>query len=193
MRVVLCAQQEDGSPGMELYSVYVPTNHIYVGDIFLLGREDVIHTNLSVREGLGDCTALLSLGVASCSAHVAHLSTSCDGTTRWGYAASQVVSCFAEHVSDQDRMADKKALRAPGRRGRALSRLYAHFVLAQKFGNMQSHRWSAALCGSLKDLVCDGTLKLGVCMPDGMGAVAAEIVVSVGMALPRNLSGYVKT
>ncbi len=51
-------QQEDGSPGMELYSVYVPTNHIYVGDIFLLGREDVIHTNLSVREGLGE-TALL--------------------------------------------------------------------------------------------------------------------------------------
>ena len=53
-------QQEDGSPGMELYSVYVPTNHIYVGDIFLLGREDVIHTNLSVREGLGE-TALLRL------------------------------------------------------------------------------------------------------------------------------------
>lgn len=38
---------------MELFSVYVPTNHIYVGDIFLLGKEDVIHTNLSVREGLG--------------------------------------------------------------------------------------------------------------------------------------------
>ncbi len=33
--------------------MYVPTNHIYVGDIFLLGKEDVIHTNLSVREGLG--------------------------------------------------------------------------------------------------------------------------------------------
>ncbi len=46
------AQQEEGGP-LELFSVYVPTNHIYVGDIFLLGREDVIHTNLSVREGLG--------------------------------------------------------------------------------------------------------------------------------------------
>ena len=45
-------QQEDSS-ALELYSVYVPTNHIYVGDIFLLGKEDVIHTNLSVREGLG--------------------------------------------------------------------------------------------------------------------------------------------
>ena len=34
--------------------MYVPTNHIYVGDIFLLGKEDVIHTSLSVREGLGE-------------------------------------------------------------------------------------------------------------------------------------------
>lgn len=34
--------------------MYVPTNHIYVGDIFLLGKEDIIRTNLSVREGLGD-------------------------------------------------------------------------------------------------------------------------------------------
>ena len=38
--------------------MYVPTNHIYVGDIFLLGKEDVIHTNLSVREGLGALPAL---------------------------------------------------------------------------------------------------------------------------------------
>ncbi|BDA46066.1 Protein LIKE COV 2 [Coccomyxa sp. Obi] len=54
-------QQEDGSPGMELFSVYVPTNHIYVGDIFLLGKEDVIHTNLSVREGL---EIVVSVGMA---------------------------------------------------------------------------------------------------------------------------------
>ena len=38
---------------MELLSVYVPTNHIYIGDIFLLQRADVIRTTLSVREGLG--------------------------------------------------------------------------------------------------------------------------------------------
>lgn len=37
----------------QLFSVYVPTNHIYVGDIFLLSKADIIHTNLSVREGLG--------------------------------------------------------------------------------------------------------------------------------------------
>ena len=50
--VVPRVQQEEGG-ALELYSVYVPTNHIYVGDIFLLGKEDVINTNLSVREGLG--------------------------------------------------------------------------------------------------------------------------------------------
>ena len=33
--------------------MYVPTNHVYVGDIFLLGRADIIKPNLSVREGLG--------------------------------------------------------------------------------------------------------------------------------------------
>lgn len=38
---------------MQLFSVYVPTNHIYVGDVFLLGKQDIIKVNLSVREGLG--------------------------------------------------------------------------------------------------------------------------------------------
>ncbi len=36
----------------KLYSVYVPTNHVYVGDIFLLTSEDIIKPHLSVREGL---------------------------------------------------------------------------------------------------------------------------------------------
>ncbi len=39
---------------MSLYSVYVPTNHIYVGDVFLMGEVDIIKPNLSVREGLGE-------------------------------------------------------------------------------------------------------------------------------------------
>ncbi len=57
--------QEDGGD-VELLSVYVPTNHIYIGDIFLLQRADVIRTSLSVREGLGaapahDCRAFVSL------------------------------------------------------------------------------------------------------------------------------------
>ena len=49
--VCLLLQHEKGDT--ELFSVYVPTNHVYVGDIFLLGKADIIKTNLSVREGLG--------------------------------------------------------------------------------------------------------------------------------------------
>ncbi|XP_078439345.1 protein CONTINUOUS VASCULAR RING 1-like [Wolffia australiana] len=36
----------------ELFCVYVPTNHIYIGDIFLIGAKDVIRPNLSIREGI---------------------------------------------------------------------------------------------------------------------------------------------
>ncbi|KAK9071959.1 hypothetical protein SSX86_008390 [Deinandra increscens subsp. villosa] len=36
----------------ELHSVYVPTNHLYIGDIFLVNSKDVIRPNLSVREGI---------------------------------------------------------------------------------------------------------------------------------------------
>ena len=51
---LLNAVQHEHTLQEELFSVYVPTNHIYVGDIFLLGKEDIIHTSLSVREGLGE-------------------------------------------------------------------------------------------------------------------------------------------
>ncbi|KAJ8451779.1 hypothetical protein Cgig2_007262 [Carnegiea gigantea] len=37
----------------ELYSVYVPTNHLYLGDIFLVSSRDTMRPNLSVREGIG--------------------------------------------------------------------------------------------------------------------------------------------
>ncbi|KAF9680523.1 hypothetical protein SADUNF_Sadunf06G0130300 [Salix dunnii] len=37
----------------ELSCVYVPTNHLYIGDIFLVNTKDVIRPNLSVREGIG--------------------------------------------------------------------------------------------------------------------------------------------
>lgn len=37
----------------ELCCVYVPTNHLYIGDIFLVNSNDVIRPNLSVREGIG--------------------------------------------------------------------------------------------------------------------------------------------
>ncbi|OAY78750.1 protein LIKE COV 1-like [Ananas comosus] len=36
----------------ELYCVYVPTNHLYIGDIFMVNSRDVIRPNLSVREGI---------------------------------------------------------------------------------------------------------------------------------------------
>nr|CAD1843369.1 unnamed protein product [Ananas comosus var. bracteatus] len=39
----------------ELCCVYVPTNHLYIGDIFLVNSKDVIRPNLSVREGI-DCS-----------------------------------------------------------------------------------------------------------------------------------------
>ena len=44
-----------------LIIVYVPTNHMYVGDIFMLGPEDVIRTSLSVGEGL---EIVVSMGMA---------------------------------------------------------------------------------------------------------------------------------
>lgn len=34
--------------------MYVPTNHLYIGDIFLVKSKDVIRPNLSVREGIGE-------------------------------------------------------------------------------------------------------------------------------------------
>ncbi|WOK95721.1 hypothetical protein Cni_G04428 [Canna indica] len=36
----------------ELCCVYVPTNHLYIGDVFLVNSNDVIRPNLSVREGI---------------------------------------------------------------------------------------------------------------------------------------------
>ncbi|XP_058113940.1 protein CONTINUOUS VASCULAR RING 1-like isoform X2 [Magnolia sinica] len=47
----------------ELCCVYVPTNHLYIGDIFLINSRDVIRPNLSVREGIG----LLIWGAAMCA------------------------------------------------------------------------------------------------------------------------------
>ncbi|KAM2652385.1 hypothetical protein EV2_024148 [Malus domestica] len=41
----------------ELCCVYVPTNHHYIGDVFLVNTKDVIRPNLSIWEGtevLGD-------------------------------------------------------------------------------------------------------------------------------------------
>ncbi|KZV41352.1 hypothetical protein F511_38981 [Dorcoceras hygrometricum] len=45
----------------ELCCVYVPTNHLYIGDIFLVNAKDVIRPNLSVREGIGMMSAIYLL------------------------------------------------------------------------------------------------------------------------------------
>ncbi|PWA68803.1 hypothetical protein CTI12_AA304670 [Artemisia annua] len=36
----------------ELSCVYVPTNHLYLGDIVLVNSKDVMKPNISVREGI---------------------------------------------------------------------------------------------------------------------------------------------
>ena len=41
--------------------VYIPTNHLYVGDVVILPREDVIDTDLSVEDGV---SILLSAGAS---------------------------------------------------------------------------------------------------------------------------------
>ena len=38
----------------ELCCVYVPTNHLYLGDIVLVNSKDVMKPNISVREGIGN-------------------------------------------------------------------------------------------------------------------------------------------
>lgn len=45
----------------EVLSVYVPTNHLYVGDVVVLPAEDVIETDLSVEDGV---SLLLSAGAS---------------------------------------------------------------------------------------------------------------------------------
>ncbi|KAH9669352.1 protein like cov 2 [Citrus sinensis] len=43
-------QKDNGDE--ELCSVFVPTNHLYIGDIFLVSSKEIIRPNLSIREGI---------------------------------------------------------------------------------------------------------------------------------------------
>jgi len=45
----------------EVVTVYVPTNHLYVGDVVILPVEDVVETDLSVEDGV---SLLLSAGAS---------------------------------------------------------------------------------------------------------------------------------
>jgi len=62
-----------GNTDVKLVVVYVPTNHVYIGDVLCLDEKDVIHTNLSVREGL---ELVVSVGMAVPPTLVASLSAS---------------------------------------------------------------------------------------------------------------------
>ncbi|CAN1268124.1 Protein LIKE COV 2 [Linum perenne] len=52
-------QREEGDE--ELCSVYVPTNHLYIGDIFLVNSKDIFRPNMSIREGIGPISSPLTL------------------------------------------------------------------------------------------------------------------------------------
>lgn len=47
---------------MELVTVFVPTNNLYLGDVILVPKDEVMHTGLSVEEGL---RIILSAGTAA--------------------------------------------------------------------------------------------------------------------------------
>ncbi len=53
-------KRKDGAEH-EVCTVYVPTNHLYVGDVVVLPAEDVIETDLSVEDGV---SLMLSAGAS---------------------------------------------------------------------------------------------------------------------------------
>jgi uncharacterized membrane protein len=52
----------DGTKPESLVTVYVPTNHLYLGDIILVPRDAVLTTGLSIEEGI---RIILSAGTAA--------------------------------------------------------------------------------------------------------------------------------
>ena len=44
--------ERDGHPDKTLVSVYVPTNHVYIGDVILVPSEHVIQTHIAVQQGI---------------------------------------------------------------------------------------------------------------------------------------------
>jgi uncharacterized membrane protein len=52
----------DGAKPDALVSVYVPTNHLYLGDVILVPRDAVVPTGLSIEDGI---RIILSAGSAA--------------------------------------------------------------------------------------------------------------------------------
>lgn len=59
---------EQHESGLEerLFSVYVPTNHVYIGDVFLVNPKEIIRPQLTVREGIGTLLPLARPHAPSC-------------------------------------------------------------------------------------------------------------------------------
>ncbi|MFQ5521329.1 MAG: DUF502 domain-containing protein, partial [Candidatus Methylomirabilia bacterium] len=53
---------EEAHGAREMVTVYVPTNHLYLGDVILLPKEKIIPTGLSVEHGI---RIILSAGAAA--------------------------------------------------------------------------------------------------------------------------------
>lgn len=53
---------EESKGPREMVTVYIPTNHLYLGDVILLPKEEVIPTGLSVEHGI---RIILSAGAAA--------------------------------------------------------------------------------------------------------------------------------
>ena len=50
----------------ELCSVFVPTNHLYIGDILLVNSNEIIRPNLSIREGIGMSFVYVAISTLLC-------------------------------------------------------------------------------------------------------------------------------
>ncbi|KAF8388979.1 hypothetical protein HHK36_025663 [Tetracentron sinense] len=144
----------------ELCCVYVPTNHLYIGDIFLVNSKDVIRPNLSVREGIGWFLAhYVSLMAASTS-------------------GSQVPTPVdASHVCSTGRKDTFLPLLGPAM---GIYLLFCFedtpYVLCSLIMSRNFSVGTPILSSGYRDLT------RFVC------AVIAEIVVSVGMSMPQILS-----
>jgi len=68
---ILFSPSQKDNEDEELCSVFVPTNHLYIGDIFLVNSKDIIRPNLSIREGIGRFS--FRLFIVKYSVYIGHI------------------------------------------------------------------------------------------------------------------------
>ncbi|PKA64729.1 hypothetical protein AXF42_Ash020353 [Apostasia shenzhenica] len=95
----------------ELVCVYVPTNHLYIGDIFMINSRDVIRPNLSVREGIGNCyyVIIFNLKFSSdftifCVNFKFHFFLIAEIVVSGGMSMPQILSTSVLHANEVDRI-----------------------------------------------------------------------------------------